>query len=74
MVSRANEEVEMSLVHDYTFQVLNDQNERELARAAEHNRQVRLALSGHVSWWRRALGRRGQRRIAIASQEHRVAH
>ena len=64
----------MSLVHDYTFQVLNDQNERELARAAEHNRHVRLALSGHVSWWRRALARRGQRRIAIASQEHRVAH
>ena len=64
----------MSSMSDYTFQVLNDQNERELASLAERNRQVRLALSGHVSWWRRSLSRRGQRRIAIASQEHRVAH
>ena len=28
--------------------------------AAEHNRQVRLALSGRVSWWRRVKARRQQ--------------
>jgi hypothetical protein len=64
----------MSLMNDYSFQVLNDQRERDLARLAEHHQHVRLALNGHPSWWRRALSRRGQRRIAIASQEHRVAH
>ncbi|HEX6760872.1 MAG TPA: hypothetical protein VF086_21040 [Propionibacteriaceae bacterium] len=64
----------MSLMNDYTFQTLNDQQERDLARLAEHNRRVRLAMSGHVSWWRRVLSRRGQRRIAIAAPQHRVAH
>ena len=64
----------MSIMNDYTYQVLNDQRERELAELAANNRRVRLALSGRVSWWRRVLSRRGQRRIAIASPEHRVAH
>ena len=64
----------MSLMNDYTFQTLNDQQERDLARLAEHNRRVRLAMSGRVSWWRRVLSRRGQRRIAIAAPQHRVAH
>ena len=45
----------MSLMNDYTFQTLNDQQERDLARLAEHNRRVRLAMNGHVSWWRRVL-------------------
>jgi hypothetical protein len=63
----------MSLMNDYSFQVLNDQNERDLARLAERNRQVRLAMNGHVSWWRR-LSRRGQRRISIKASQHRVAH
>jgi hypothetical protein len=64
----------MSLINDYTYQTLNDQRERELAELAASNRQVRLALSGRVSWWRRVLSRRGQRRIAIATPEHRAAH
>jgi predicted ABC-type transport system involved in lysophospholipase L1 biosynthesis ATPase subunit len=64
----------MSIMNDYTFQTLNDQRERELAELAANNRRVRLALSGRVSWWRRVLSRRGQRRIAIARPEHRVAH
>jgi hypothetical protein len=64
----------MSIMNDYTFQTLNDQRERELAELAASNRRVRLALSGRVSWWRRVLSRRGQRRIAIARPEHRVAH
>jgi hypothetical protein len=64
----------MSFMNDYTFQTLNDQQERDLARLAEHNRRVRLAMSGRVSWWRRVVSRRGQRRIAIAAPQHRVAH
>ena len=64
----------MSIMNDYTFQTLNDQRERELAELAASNRRVRLALCGRVSWWRRVSSRRGQRRIAIARPEHRVAH
>jgi uncharacterized protein YciI len=77
----------MSLINDYTHLVLTDQRERELAHLAEHNRQVRLAMSGRVSWWRRLQARR-QERISIAAQhssqhssqrgtvapQHRVAH
>ena len=61
-------------MNDYTFQMLNDQRERELAKLAESNWQVRQALSGRVSWWRRVLSRREQRRIAIATPQHRAAH
>ncbi len=64
----------MSLINDYTYQTLNDQRERELAELATHNEQARLALNGHVSWLRRVLSRRGQRRIAIARPQHRAAH
>lgn len=60
-LSRSNEEDDMSLINDYTYRVLTDQNERDIARLAEHNRQVRLALSGRVSWWRRLQARRAQR-------------
>jgi hypothetical protein len=74
MVSRASEEAEMNLMNDYSFQVLNDQRERDLAKQAEQNAHVRLALNGHVGWWRRLLSRRGQRRIAIKAPQHRVAH
>ena len=73
----------MSLINDYTYQVMTDQRERDLARLAENNRRVRLALSGRVSWWQRMLARRKQR-IAIAAPrpenrgmatpQHRVAH
>lgn len=73
----------MSLINNYTYQAMSDQRERELAHLAEHNRQVRLAMSGRVSWWRRLQARR-QERISIASQhssqrrmatpQHRVAH
>jgi hypothetical protein len=64
----------MSLINDYTYQTLNDQRERELAELATHNEQARLALNGHVSWLRRVLFHRGQRRIAIARPQHRAAH
>ena len=64
----------MSLINDYAFQAMGDQRERELARLAEHNRHVRLALNGREGWLRRVLTRRGRRRIAIAAPQHRVAH
>ena len=74
----------MSLINDYTYQAMTDQQQRDLARQAAHNTQVRLALSGRESWWRRMLSRRENRRIAIAAQrpenrgmatpQHRVAH
>jgi hypothetical protein len=74
----------MSLINDYTYQVMTDQRERDLARLAEQNWQIRQALNGRESWWRRMLSRRGQRRIAIAAPgpenrgmatpQHRVAH
>jgi hypothetical protein len=73
----------MSLINDYTYQVMTDQRERDLARLAEHDRQVRLALSGRVSWWRRLQARRGQRittaterpaQRGMATPQHRVAH
>ena len=76
----------MTLINDYTHQVLTDQQERDLARQAEHSRQVRLALSGRVSWWRRLLARRNERNERIhtaaenaehrgmATPQHRVAH
>ena len=87
MEIRNNEEAEMSLINDYTHLALTDQREREFAQLAEHNRQVRLAMSGRVSWWRRLQARR-QERISIATQhssqqssqrgmatpQHRVAH
>jgi uncharacterized protein YciI len=87
MVIRNNEEDEMSLINDYTHLTLTDQRERDMAHLAEHNRQVRLAMSGRVSWWRRLQARR-QERSSIAAQQssqqstqrgmatpqHRVAH
>jgi hypothetical protein len=40
------QKLKMSLFNDHYFQVLTDQRERELARLAERNWHVRLALSG----------------------------
>ena len=51
----------MSLINDYTGQIMMDQRERELARLAEQNWQTRHALNGRVSWWRSLLARREQR-------------
>ena len=83
MVIKNNKEAEMSLINDYTYQTLTDDRERELAGLAERNRQVRDALSGRVSWWRRLATRRGQRistatqrpaQRGMATPQHRVAH
>lgn len=82
-LSRSDEEDEMSLINDYAYQAMTDQRERDLAHLAEHNRQVRLALSGRMSWWRKLMTRREQRMPAaaersahrgMATPQHRVAH
>jgi hypothetical protein len=63
----------MSLINDYIYQALTDQRERELARLAEFNWQIRQALNGRVSWWRRLLARRRQRdSTAARGPAHRV--
>jgi hypothetical protein len=73
----------MSLINVYTYRAMTDQRERDIARLAESNWQVRQALSGRVSWWRRLLVRREQR-MSTATQhpaqrrmptsEHWIAH
>ena len=62
----------MSLINDYSYQIMTDQRERDLARLAERNRRVRLALSGRVSFWQRLRARREQRihRRARFRQNH----
>jgi hypothetical protein len=52
-----DKEADMSLINDYTYQAMTDARERDLARLVEHDRLVRLALSGRVSWWRKLLAR-----------------
>jgi hypothetical protein len=83
MDTKNNEEAEMSLINDYTYQAMTDQRERDLARLVERNWNVRAALSGRESWWHRVMARR-ERRISIAAErpaergmatpQHRVAH
>ena len=64
----------MSLINDYTYQAMTDARERDLARLVEHDRLVRLALSGRVSWWRRLLASRGSGSTAKAQRPaHRTA-
>jgi hypothetical protein len=83
MVIKSKQEAEMSLINDYTYQTMADQRERELSRLAEENWQIRQALSGRLSWWRRVLARREQRistvtqrpeQRGMATPQHRVAH
>jgi hypothetical protein len=73
----------MSLINDYSYQAMTDQRERDLARLAESNRRVRLALSGRVTLWQRLRARREQRistvgqrpeQRGMATPQHRVAH
>jgi hypothetical protein len=73
----------MSLINDYSYQAMTDQRERDLARLAESNQRVRLALSGRVTLWQRLRARREQRistdgrrpeQRGMATPQHRVAH
>jgi hypothetical protein len=61
MVIKSKQEAEMSLINDYTYQAMTDQRQRELSRLAEQNWQIRQALNGRVSWWRRLRAGREQR-------------
>jgi hypothetical protein len=72
----------MSLINDYTYKAMTDQQERDLSRLAEQRWQVRDALNGRVSWWRRLMARREQRihtatehpaHRGMATPQHRVA-
>jgi hypothetical protein len=83
MVIRSKQEAEMSLINDYTYQAMTDQREHDLSRLAEQNWQIRQALNGRVSWWRRVLARREQRistatrgseQRGMATPRHRAAH
>jgi len=51
----------MSLINDYSYQVMTDERERDIARLVKHNHHVRAALNGRVSWLRRlqAIARSG---------------
>jgi hypothetical protein len=70
----------MSWINNYTYPAMTDQQERDIARLADSDWQVRQALGGRVGWWRR-LARR-QQRVSTATQhpaqrrlatpEHRV--
>jgi hypothetical protein len=62
---------------------MTDQRERDLARLAESNERVRLALSGRVTLWQRLRARRERRfstatprqeQRGMATPQHRVAH
>ena len=61
----------MHLINDYSQQVMTDRRERDLARLAEHNRPVQLALRNRVSWWWTLLARPKQR-IGTAAQRRKA--
>lgn len=70
----------MSLFHDYSYQILHHQTERELIEQAELNRLAREAVGSDplVAWWRRLL-HRDQRRstsrlVGANGARHRYAH
>ena len=73
----------MSLINDYSYQVMTDERERDIARLVKHNQHVRAALDGRVSWLRRLQAHREERiiiapkhspRRGMATPQHRVAH
>ena len=49
----------MSLIHDYSVQILTDQRERELTELAYNDQQARRALNRKIQW-RRLFSRREQ--------------
>jgi hypothetical protein len=80
---KTDEEAEMSLINDYSYQVMTDERERDIARLVKHNHHVRAALDGRVSWLRRLQAHREERisiaakhspRRGMATPQHRVAH
>ena len=59
----------MSLINDYTAEILTDQRERELTELAFRDPHARRALNRQGTWWNRLLSRREQ--IPVAT-EHGV--
>jgi len=55
----------VSLINDYTHQLLTDQRERDLARLSEHNRQVGWRLAVASAGGRRLVARRKQRIVPV---------
>jgi hypothetical protein len=54
----------MSLINDYTAQVLTDQQERELVELASRDPHARRALNRQGTWWNRLLSRRERTSVA----------
>jgi hypothetical protein len=54
------EEDEMSLINDYSMQILTDQRERDLAELAFRDPHARRALNREGTWWHRVLSRRSR--------------
>jgi hypothetical protein len=48
----------MSLINDYSAQILTDQRERDLAELAFRDPHARRALNRQGTWWNRLLSRR----------------
>jgi hypothetical protein len=47
----------MSLINDYSVQILTDQRERDLADLAFRDPHARRALNRQGTWWNRLLSR-----------------
>jgi hypothetical protein len=73
----------MSLINDYSVQILTDQRERELVELASRDPHVRRSLNRQGTWWHRLLSR--SERIPVATYrgvqtgmptppQHQVAH
>jgi hypothetical protein len=58
------EEDDMSLINDYTAQILTDQQERELANLAFRDPHARRAMNRQGTWWNRLLSRRERTSVA----------
>jgi hypothetical protein len=76
------EEDEMSLINDYTAEILTDQRERELTELAFRDPHARRALNRQGTWWNRLVSRREQTPVAtergvrtgMTPPQHQVAH
>jgi hypothetical protein len=59
----------MSLINDYTAQILSDQQERDLAELAFRDPHARRALNRQGTWWNRVLSRRDRTPVATERGE-----
>ena len=73
----------MSLINDYTAEILTDQREREMAELAFRDPHARRRLNRQGTWWQRLVSRREQIPVAdergvrtgtTAQAQHQVAH